>query len=147
MSNFQRLTGHCRTCLNLYSQRLTVRRGDAGFNWLSSATLTHEAIYIVDSKLADCCHCAPNVCGDCLCFRSDENTMPVKSPMLVTRVAMSASHPVNATMILPSSHTTRHPGHVPLAPAPLNHCLRSNFLPYSHCSGGGTFYMEGVFII
>ena len=46
MSNFQRLTGHCRTCLNLYSQRLTVRRGDAGFNWLSGATLTHEAIYI-----------------------------------------------------------------------------------------------------
>ena len=46
MSNFQRLTGHCRTCLNLYSQRLTVRRGDEGFNWLSGATLTHEAIYI-----------------------------------------------------------------------------------------------------
>ena len=44
MSNFQRLTGHCRTCLTLYSQRLTVRRGDEGFNWLSGATLTHEAI-------------------------------------------------------------------------------------------------------
>ena len=35
MSNFQRLTGHCRTCLTLYSQRLTVRWGDEGFNWLS----------------------------------------------------------------------------------------------------------------
>ena len=62
---------------------------------------------ILYSKLAACCHCAPNVCGDCLCFRSNEKTMHVMSPMLVTRVAMSASHPVNATMILPYYHAPR----------------------------------------
>ena len=66
----------------------------SGFKWLYS-------------KLAACCHCAPNVCGGCLCFRSNEKTIPVMSPMLVTRVAMSASHPVNATMILPYYHTPR----------------------------------------
>ena len=61
---------------------------------------------ILYSKLAACCHCAPNVCGDCLCFRSNEKTMHVMSPMLVTRVAMSASHPVNTT-ILPYYHAPR----------------------------------------
>ena len=78
------------------------------------------------SKLAACCHCAPNVCGDCLCFRSNEKTMPVMSPMLVTRAAMFASHPVNATMILPYYHAPR-----------------ARFLPYSHCSGGGGYILYG----
>ena len=32
------------------------------------------------------------------------------------------------------------------APAPVSHC-RSNFLPYSHCSGGGYILYGGVFII
>ena len=102
------------------------------------------------SKLAACCHCAPNVCGDCLCFRSNKKTMPAMSPMLATRLAMFASHPVNATMILPYYHATILPcaqGTCPLPPPPLSHC-RSNFLPYSHCSGGGyILYGGGIYYL
>ena len=53
-------------------------------------------------------------------------------------------------MILPYYHTTILPcaqGTCPLPPPPLSHC-RSNFLPYSHSSGGGyILYGGGIYYL